>query len=135
MIMTTRIAQSGSALIGALFLIIVVSALGAFAINLQANQRQEGMLQLLQQRVEFAARSGIEYWIYQIENSAACSSGSGPEFGNQPEFAQIRLDTVCSAILTGAGSTTVYSIEVQASYGNFGDPDFVRRSSQRTIIR
>lgn len=133
--MTLRTGERGSALIGALFLIIVVGALGAFAMNLQANQQQEQVLQLLQQRVEFAARSGIEYWAFQIGSGTPCNPGNGPDIGNEAGFAGISLITTCTAIPTGAGSTTVHSIEVLASHGNFGDPDFVQRTLRRTIIR
>ena len=128
--------QQGSALIGALFLIIVVAALGAFALNLQDNQRQEGLLQLTQHRVELAAQSGMEFWRFQLASGAACNEDEDPNLGSYPGLLEIQVETVeCREFASIAGIMTVFEVEVTASHGNYGDPEFVRHTVRRTIRR
>ena len=136
MSMSMRTHQRGSALIGALFLIVVVAALGAFAINLQSNQRQEQLLDLTQHRVELAAQSGMEAWRHWLANSAACPTSPSPiSLGNHRGLSDITVRTLTCTQIANVADMTVFEVEVEATHGNYGDPDFVRRTVHRTIRR
>jgi MSHA biogenesis protein MshP len=126
--------QRGSALIGALFLIVVVAALGAFAINLQSNQRQEELLELTQHRVELAAQSAMESRRFQLANGAACST-SPVNLGNQLGLSGISVFIRECRQLANVANMSVFEVVIEATYSNYGDPEFVRRTLRRTIRR
>ena len=53
--------QRGFALIGALFLLVVLAALGAFAVRINMTQRHAADLDLQELRAEAALNAGVEY--------------------------------------------------------------------------
>jgi MSHA biogenesis protein MshP len=61
--------QGGFSLISAIFLLVVIAALGAFAITLSTTQQQGMTLDVLGVRAYQAARSGIEWGAFQIIQS------------------------------------------------------------------
>jgi MSHA biogenesis protein MshP len=124
-----RPGQSGSALVAAMFLLVVVGALGIFAARLQANQQQGATLQLQEYRASLAAQAGLEYWSYHLgHGSAALCTGGIPAI----PFAGFSVTTTCSSVDTGTGSV-IYVVTSDAQTGTFGTPDFVRRSVTRQM--
>jgi MSHA biogenesis protein MshP len=123
-------AVRGFSLVAALFLIVVVAALGAFAVRIGMGQQQTVNLALLSARALSAANSGIEYGAYQALNASTCVSAtlSLSEAG----LAGFTVDVTCTQSTHTESSTTpnnlsVYRIEALASYGTYGTPDFVSR--------
>lgn len=122
--------ERGSALIAALFLIIVLAALGTFALRLGADQQQTASLQLLQDRATAAANSGLDYWTYRIANDPVKPSCTAPlpptlnPAGN-PGLNGFTVFITCTRIASGAA--WVYEITSEARSGAYGSPDFVRR--------
>lgn len=133
----SRADQRGSALVAALFLIVVVGALGAFAINLQANQNQEALLDLTQHRVELAAQSAMESWRFRLANGAACSTTHHPNLGSQLGLSDIQVTTRECTPIANVADMSVFWVVVEATTANrnYGDPEFVRRTVRRTIRR
>jgi len=125
--------QRGSALLIALFLIVVVAALGIFAIRLEMDQRQTATLELLQARANLAAHAGLEYWT----GRAFPPPSLVPCANRQINFlAADRLDgfvvnASCTRIVMGA--QVVYRISSTATHGVYGQRDFVRRTLTRTV--
>lgn len=75
--------QAGFSLVSAIFLLVVVAALGAFSVTLSTNQQQSEALDVLGARAYQAARSGIEWGAFQIVQSqvspafvTACQAGA-----------------------------------------------------------
>jgi MSHA biogenesis protein MshP len=140
--------QSGSALVIALFLVVVVAALGVFAVRIGGAQQQTATLQLLGYQAEAAANAGLEVWANRLANALppalppACPVIGNPAplipIGNYPGTGLngyvVRLEA-CQLIVSGTGLNQrgVYDIAVSASRGNFGDPDFVRRQLSRRM--
>jgi MSHA biogenesis protein MshP len=123
----------GSALLAAMFLIVVVATLGIFAVRLQANQQQVGTLQLLQYRANAAAHAGLEYWSTRIASDPgiACSTVS-INFDSYPGLRDFTVTAGCVAINAGTGN--VYIVTADARSGApFGSPDFVRRQLVRRV--
>jgi MSHA biogenesis protein MshP len=65
----------GFALASAIFLIVVLAALGAFLVNMRATQDSSVALDTLGQRAYDAARAGIEWGAYQSLRNNACVAG------------------------------------------------------------
>ena len=125
----TRITrQRGSALFAALFLLIVVGMLGAYAVRLGVNEQHAVSLQLLQIRAEAAAASGLEF----ASNRALidiCALATPVNLAASPELAPFVVGVSCTRISSGA--QRVYELSATAATGAYGSPDFV----QRTLLR
>jgi MSHA biogenesis protein MshP len=126
----TIIRQRGSALFAALFLLIVVGALGAYAVQLGVNQDHATSLQLLQVRAESAAMSGLEFGSYRARVGNNCPTGVTPvSLAAAPEFSGFGVGVSCTSIVSG--TENVYILSAAAVTGVYGSPDFV----QRTLVR
>lgn len=128
----------GSALIAALFLIVVLAALGAFAVRVAGDQRQGATLQLLQYRAWAAAHAGLEFWSHRVAANPALSCTVPPPptltFAGIPELQGFRVTLACTRIASGVGAEAVYDVTAEAvSNANFGNPEFVRRQISRRI--
>jgi MSHA biogenesis protein MshP len=113
--------EHGSAMIAALFLIVVVGALGLYASRLGANQQQTASLELEQFRALHATNAGIEFWSNRIANNNNVACGATPAFDG---FA---LAVACTRIAATPG--VVYEITCTATRGTYGTPYFVRRTT------
>jgi MSHA biogenesis protein MshP len=125
--------QGGSALLAALFLIIVVAALGIFAMRLGMDQRKAASLELLQLRANTAAHAGLEYWTQRARASngtIGCSTDS-ITFLAADRLDGFQVQASCTRI--PMGTAVVYEISADAMHGVYGQPDFVRRTARRRV--
>jgi MSHA biogenesis protein MshP len=128
----TRITrQRGAALFAALFLLIVVGTLGAYAVRLGVNEQHAVSLQLLQIRAEAAAASGLEF----ASNRALvdiCPPGfTRVDLAASPELAPFIVDVSCTGVTVG--TQRVYELSATAVMGTYGSPDFVQRALARRV--
>jgi MSHA biogenesis protein MshP len=122
-------ANRGFALIGALFVLVVLAALGAFAVRINMMQQHDADLELQQLRAEAALNSGIEYAATRLLAPAANCG----DLANLPiEGFAVTFNVVpCagSPYTVNALPVTVYTVTVTSSRGVYGTPDFVARST------
>ena len=121
--------QRGFALIAALFVLVVLAALGAFAVRVNMTQQHDADLELQQLRAEAALNSGVEY-------AATRLLAPGGNCGN---LASLNVDgyDVTFTVIPCAGTpytvnsaaVTVYTVTVTSSRGVYGTPEFVARTS------
>lgn len=124
--------QRGFSLVAALFLLVVLGALGAVAVRLTGVQQQTVTLSLQGARAYAAARAGVEWGIYQALNgSCGAASLSLSEVG----LAGFSVATTCAASThtEGAATTTVFNVEAFARSGVYGMPDYVSRRVRATV--
>lgn len=120
-------AQRGMALIAALFLIVVLAALGMFAIRIGGAQQQTVNLGLLGDRAVAAANSGIEYGANRAIVAGNCTNY--PTFNlNQAALSGFTVKVSC--VPAGGGK---FDMVAFASSGTYGSPDYVSRSVTRTV--
>ena len=128
----------GFSLVGALFLLTVMAALGTWAVTVSSVQHGNALLGPLSARAHFAARSGVEWAAWQIvANGAAglaCPGTTGFTL-DEAALAGFGVSVTCSAqvVTEGAASYTLYSLDVTASRGSAGDADHVSRSLHADI--
>lgn len=60
--------ERGFALLAAIFLLVVIAAMGAFAVSLSANAHATGAVAVMGARAYEAARTGIEWAAYQVRD-------------------------------------------------------------------
>ncbi len=120
-----RTEQRGMALIAALFLIVVLAALGMFAVRIGGTQQQTINLGLLGDRALAAANSGLEYAAYR-QFTTGCATASATFNLNEAVLAGFRVQVTC----TGSGP---FVLDAFASRGAYGSPDYVSRRATRTV--
>jgi MSHA biogenesis protein MshP len=123
--------QRGSALFAALFLLIVVGALGAYAVNLGVNEQHAVSLQLLQVRAEAAAASGLEFASNRALSDLCPAGVTAVNLAAAPELAPFAVGVTCTRITSGA--QRVYELSATAATGTYGSADFVQRTLGRRV--
>ena len=68
--------QAGVSIVTAIFLLVVLSALGAAIVTLSANQHASSAMDLMGSRAYEAARSGLEYGLYRDQIDTQCGTSS-----------------------------------------------------------
>lgn len=137
----SRIAmQRGFSIVSAIFLLVVLASLGAVMLTFSSVQHTTSAQDLEGTRAYQAARSGIEFGLYQVltpAGVATCGStttltwgGSLAAFNNQVGFS-------CSSVYTeGTNTLTVYTITSTASTsGLSGEARYIERQLQATVAR
>lgn len=143
--MMTR-SQQGFTLVSAIFVLIVLSALGAYMVNIAGTNRATSTAALQGTRAYQAARSGINWAVYRITSAAdqtaarnACTGTvNGNSFSiNAPGLNGFTVSTTCAFTphdQQGTNNVTVYTIEsIAQSGGAYGSLDFVQRRIEATI--
>ena len=132
--------QSGFSLVAAIFLIVVLAALGAFAVQVAMTQYQGSNLELLEARAQAAAEAGIEYQanlaLQRVPASCLASNTLNlrATAGALAGFVvQVTCTSTTHQIYTGATPTTytVYALTATASNGTYGTQDYVMRNVMR----
>jgi MSHA biogenesis protein MshP len=112
-------------LVAAIFLIVVVASLGAFAVRLGMGQHQTVNLALLSSRALSAANAGIEWSAHQaLKPGGSCSNATLTL--TQAALAGFTVNVSCAATAFTEG--TLYEMSSSARYGNYGQPDYVSRT-------
>jgi MSHA biogenesis protein MshP len=125
----------GFALIGALFLLVVLAALGAFAVRINMTQRHTTTLEVQELRAQAALRAGIEYAASRLTPGSNCSRVQDIA-GLPGGFTVTFVNCVAQGPYTINGNTVwVYQFsQVTATSGVYGRPDYVRRTANAVRI-
>ncbi len=131
--MTGHRKQSGFSLIPALFLLVVLAALGAAAARLSAIEHQTAVLAMQGSRAYAAAQAGIEWSAYQALVNSSC--GSATLSLTEGGLVGFSVATTCTGTThtEGSATTSVYVLEAFASSGIYGTPDYVSRRIRATV--
>ena len=131
-------AERGFSLVIAIFVVLVLAALGAFAVRVGANQQQTSDFTLLNARAQSAADSGIEYGVNQ-----ALVAGSCPVPATTLNLTAVGLNgftVTVTCIVTNhqignAPPTTyhAYALTSVAQLGTYGSSGYVARTVTRTV--
>ena len=128
--------QQGFALVPAIFLVVVLAALGAVAIRVGSGQQQAVTVNLLQARALAAANSGIEWGAF------SAIGGGGPGICvssttlilTEGALNGFTVVVTCTSTPFSAGSSSnSYVINATATSGTYGMPSYVRRVVSATF--
>jgi MSHA biogenesis protein MshP len=134
-------AQRGFSLVSAIFLLVVLAALGAAMVTFSTAQNQSLAMDVLGSRAYQAANAGIEWAAYRIESGPGGSFGPATVFvpGATPLGGKLEpftvtvgyaASSVSDEIIAGSGiqpGLTSYYITASAVYGVVGTTDYVER--------
>ena len=125
--------HAGFSLIGAIFVLVIVSLLGQYLVKLTGAQRQTTLLALQTARANQAANAGIEWGSFQIiNNSGNCPASTILS----PAITNFTTTVTCSQLGSyneNGTITTIYRISSKSQYGSYGDVDSVSRQ-QHAIV-
>ncbi len=136
--------QRGVGLVAALFLVVVFGALGAFIVTIGGAQQQAPVLAVQGARAYHAARSGIDWGIHQVLNTALgtmCTLTPAAPFVTAPfpvpgpglNGFQVTVSCNYTQHQEGAPIFEVFSITSTATFGAFGGSDFYSRTIEATV--
>ena len=125
--------QRGFALVSAVFLLVVIAVLGAFAVRVNTNQQHGADLNLAVLRAEAAAQSGIQYAATRLLAANSCSLDVNGQSLPLPQGYNVMLQ--CNPanpprVVNGV-AVNVFLVTATATRGQYGSPEFVSR--QRTV--
>ncbi len=129
-------AVRGFALIAAVFVILVLAALAAFAVRVGATQQQTADFTLLNARAQAAADSGIEFGTNQALVHGSCAASTTL---NLTAIALQGFTVTVTCTMTnhqiGAAPTTyhAYALTSAAQLGTYGTSGYVARTAVRTV--
>ncbi|WP_428607791.1 hypothetical protein [Sedimenticola sp.] len=123
--------QRGFSLISTLFMLVVLAALGGYMVRLNVSQQTTTTLSLQSVRVWYAASSGLEWAVYQINSSHSCPAV--PSSFTAEGFTITLSACTAYPVTEGAASYSLYDVQVNASRGSFGSPDYVSRRLRATV--
>ena len=117
--------QTGFSLVVAIFLLVVVSGLIAYMINLTAVQHATLALSVQGARAMQAARSGLDYAIYQVNQPGGSCADVAANIGfaaSAPELETFTVQLTCASTshsedLAGGTSFSVYELTATATAG------------------
>ncbi len=136
-----RTEQYGFSLVTAIFLLVVLSLLGAMMVTFFTGQQRGIALDVTGACAYQAARAGIEWSAFQVEQSAvsgnafavACQSNN-PALPQPPALAgtlagfSVQVGCGAASSVEASRIIWIYSITSTATYGTaVGQPDFVQR--------
>jgi MSHA biogenesis protein MshP len=139
----------GFSLISAIFLLVVVTLLGAYVATISTNQNIAEALDVEGARAYQAARAGVEWGAWQILQAPAGgfrTTCDGATYGSPTSQALAGLAGTLSGfavnVQCGSAATTeagvnvrVYRLTVTASKGTLGSLFYVERQLQATLER
>ncbi len=136
-------AQGGFSLFAAIFLLVVLGALGAYMVAMGTVQQATPVFALQGAQAEKAARSGIEWALHQTLQAGvvAATCGAAPSTPTTNSFNlagpglngfRVNVECVYTQHVQGPDTFNVYAIAATAELGSFGNPHYVSRTLQVT---
>lgn len=129
--------QRGFSLVSAIFLLVVIAALGAFAVTLSTTQHQSAALDVMGARAYQAARAGMEWGAYRLlvaPAGFACAAGgvdnpalAMPAASTMAGFQVIVNCTSYAPVNEGTGQVTMFLLQSTATQGVIGTANYVER--------
>lgn len=134
-----RKSERGFAIVSAVFLLVVLAALGAFMVSLSGVGHATPSQALIATRVYYGARSGLEWGTHQAVSPAAGSGSCNASTGfalSGTGLEGVSVTVTCSATThTGPTDYYVYYLTSTATFGSLGSPDYAERKMEATVCR
>ncbi len=119
--------QGGFGLVVSLFILVVLAVAAMAMINLGGSQRHTALLSLQTVRARHASQAGLEWGLRTVSTSRTCPAATTLNPTNGLSGFQVRVTCTSTQHVEGSVTSQVYEIESEATYGSFGDLDYVRR--------
>ena len=105
--------QRGFTAISAVFILVVLTALGAFLLNVSTSQQVGSALDVQGVRVYEAARSGVEWGLFQQLRNGSCAAATS-YVPPAPTLSAFTVTVRCTATPGTSGGPVTYTVESTA---------------------
>jgi MSHA biogenesis protein MshP len=102
----------GFAILSAIFILVVLAALGAFILSISSQQQTGSALDVQGARAYQAARAGLEWGLYRQLRDGSCANASF--IPTATTLAGFTVSVTCSPTTDGSGGPTTYAITATA---------------------
>ena len=138
-----RLSESGFVLPTAIFLLVILGALGAYMVSLSRTSHISSALDIQGGRAYQAARAGIEWAAWQVVDSQALQPSPAPCPASPTALtltgtlAAFAVNVSCTRTLAtdGADTVAIYQIMSTATSGIVGEMDYVERQIQASFSK
>jgi MSHA biogenesis protein MshP len=125
--------QRGFSLVAAIFLLVVLAGLGAYAVRLNTLQ-QQGVTAALRGAQAFeAASTGAAWGASRSVTARACAGGTLDLTQGAAAGFSVSVDCSQSTHVEGTATVRVFVLNVHAAAGTYGGPDYVSRRLQTKV--
>ena len=126
--------QQGFSIVSAIFLLVVLSALGAFMLTFSNVQQMTSTQDLQGTKAYQAARAGIDWGAYQVlQNGGSCSPGTTLPLGGNLSTFSLSITCVKTAYTEANNTVNLYQITATAKQGTLGSTTYVERQLQAVL--
>jgi MSHA biogenesis protein MshP len=130
--MKPRSKVAGGALITAIFLIVVLLALGAAMTQLSNVEHDTTSKANLSAKAYYGAKAGLEWGIQQAIGAGSCAGTGGSPLAPAGSLAGVSIDVTCVQSTLGAGNL-VYYVTSRARIGTVGESNYAERWMEATV--
>lgn len=117
--------QHGFAAIAAIFLVLLLAALGGFMLTFSNTQQLTAAQDVQGSRAYWAARAGLAWAVAKIvAPPSACPNGPPTAV----DGFSVSVTCTPTTYVDGADTVVIYRLESRASLGTAGSPNYVERS-------
>lgn len=137
--------SGGFSLISAIFLLVVIAALGTFAVTLSSTQNQSQAMDAMAARGYQAALAGIEWAAYNVSLQPADSPVAWPGCGagvtvavggNLAPFSPVIVNCTAVSAVEGATTLWVYAVSSEArTAGAPGSLNYVEQVATAKLVQ
>lgn len=136
--------ERGFSLVSAIFLLVVIAALGTFAVTLSTTQHQSQTMDIMGARAYQAALAGVEWVAFNVNQQAAsspaawagCAVGATVAVGgNLAPFSPVTVNCNATSAVEGTSTIWVYAVSAAARTGVVGDIDYVEQVATAKLAR
>ncbi|MBU6459326.1 MAG: hypothetical protein KGQ58_00395 [Proteobacteria bacterium] len=132
--MSRKYNQSGFGLALAVFILIILAALGAYlalVIPIEANENSEA---IQAERAYQAARAGMEWGLYQALRRNLCTASQSIHLDQEMSGFSVVLTCQETQAQENGQTLSFATLTATASYGISGQQDYVQREVKATVI-
>jgi MSHA biogenesis protein MshP len=127
--------QNGFTIVQAIFILVILSLLGAYMVRLGTVQQSTSTQALLQARAYLAAQAGLEWGIYKVTTTHSCATWDA----GTPKIEGFSVGVECEKsdlYYEGDDEIYIYNLKATASYPDvdaLSNLDYVSRTLRVTI--
>ena len=132
--------QNGFLLPAAIFILVILAALGAYALNITSVQQSTSTQDVQGSRAYQAARAGVEWAAYQVLTPGATALVNCPASPTTLSIDNFSVAVTCTRSADyfeqGTDHTiAMYDIVATASFGTVGALNYIERQVQLTLSK
>jgi MSHA biogenesis protein MshP len=128
--------RTGFALVAALAVLVLLATIGSMMLRLTGIQQAGSTTAILGSRAHFAARSGIEWALYEAIASGTCPAASTTLSLTEEALSGFTVEVTCSASSHAEGSEirTHVALRARAEFGAAGSRDHAVREVGASLV-